>query len=173
MRDGPFSEVLCQCFSVNEGIVCVRVFVGIWMCVCLYVISNEHVTKFAECTEHRISDISTDYSFDHKRNTPFADSILWSTSNVTLALFLPFAKNHAPPSPFFYCFLSRMCSNLGLIKEKPLKAVWSMESMRVLSQWDSLGFSLRNSLSKLLQSLGDFCWWQEERCQFGGRDTVR
>lgn len=52
-----------------------------------------------------------------------------------------------------------MLSSLGLMKEKPAKAAWSMESMRFLSAWDSLGFSLRNSRSKLLQSLGDFCGW--------------
>lgn len=53
-----------------------------------------------------------------------------------------------------------MCSSLGLMKEKPANAAWSMESMRFLSAWDSRGFSLRNSRSKLLQSLGDFCGWQ-------------
>lgn len=53
-----------------------------------------------------------------------------------------------------------MFSSLGLMKEKPAKAAWSMESMRFLSAWESRGFSLRNSRSKLLQSLGDFCGWQ-------------
>lgn len=53
-----------------------------------------------------------------------------------------------------------ICSSLGLTKEKPLNALWSMESMRFLSPWDRRGFSLRNSRSKLLQSLADFCgWW--------------
>jgi hypothetical protein len=42
------------------------------------------------------------------------------------------------------------------MKEKPSKAVWSMESMKFLSLKDSRGFSLRNSRSKLLQSLADF-----------------
>lgn len=57
-------------------------------------------------------------------------------------------------------YLAIMGSSLGLMKEKPLKAVWSMESMRFLSAWERRGFSFRNSRSKLLQSLGDFCWWQ-------------
>lgn len=47
-------------------------------------------------------------------------------------------------------------SSLGLMKEKPANAVWSIESMSILSPCDSRGFSFRNSLSKLLQSLGDF-----------------
>lgn len=59
---------------------------------------------------------------------------------------------------FFHLLI--MFSSLGLMKEKPAKAAWSMESMRFLSAWESLGFSLRNSRSKLLQSLGDFCGWQ-------------
>lgn len=46
--------------------------------------------------------------------------------------------------------LSRNCSNLGFTKEKPWKAVWSIESMRFLSLKESLGFSFRNSGSKLL-----------------------
>lgn len=44
----------------------------------------------------------------------------------------------------------------GLIKEKFLNIVWSTLLMRVRSAQDSRGFSLMNSLSKLLQSLGDF-----------------
>lgn len=56
--------------------------------------------------------------------------------------------------------LSIMRSILGLIKEKPAKAVWSIESIRFLSVWERRGFSLRNSRSKLLQSLGPFCDWQ-------------
>lgn len=43
------------------------------------------------------------------------------------------------------------------MKENPSNADWSMESMRFLSAWESRGFSFRNSRSKLLQSLGDFC----------------
>lgn len=58
----------------------------------------------------------------------------------------------------FHFFI--MCSSLGLTKEKPENAAWSMESMRFLSAWERRGFSLRNSRSKLLQSLGDFCGWQ-------------
>lgn len=54
-----------------------------------------------------------------------------------------------------------ICSSLGLTKEKPENAVWSIESMRFLSAWDRRGFSLRNSRSKLLQSLADFCGWQD------------
>lgn len=50
-----------------------------------------------------------------------------------------------------------ICSSLGLTKEKPANADWSMESMRFLSAWERRGFSLRNSRSKLLQSLADFC----------------
>lgn len=50
-----------------------------------------------------------------------------------------------------------MFSSLGLMKEKPANAAWSMESMRFLSAWERRGFSLRNSRSKLLQSLADFC----------------
>jgi len=49
-----------------------------------------------------------------------------------------------------------MVSILGLMKEKPLKAVWSIESIRFLSPRERRGFSLRNSRSKLLQSLADF-----------------
>lgn len=45
---------------------------------------------------------------------------------------------------------SRNCSYLGFTKEKPLKAVWSIESMRFLSLKESWGFSFRNSGSKLL-----------------------
>lgn len=51
-------------------------------------------------------------------------------------------------------------SSLGLTKEKPANAAWSMESMSILSPWDNRGFSFRNSLSKLLQSLGDF--WERK-----------
>lgn len=47
-------------------------------------------------------------------------------------------------------------SSLGFTKEKPANAAWSMESMSIFSPWDSRGFSFKNSLSKLLQSLGDF-----------------
>lgn len=47
------------------------------------------------------------------------------------------------------------------MKEKPAKADWSMESMKFLSPWERRGFSLRNSLSKLLQSFGAFCDWQK------------
>lgn len=52
---------------------------------------------------------------------------------------------------------SKRCSMLGLMNEKPEKALWSMESMKFLSLWDRRGFSLRNSLSKLLQSLAALC----------------
>lgn len=45
---------------------------------------------------------------------------------------------------------SRNCSNLGFTKEKPRKADWSIESMRFLSLKERLGFSFRNSGSKLL-----------------------
>lgn len=48
-------------------------------------------------------------------------------------------------------------SILGLTKEKPLNAFWSMVSMSFLSPCERRGFSFRNSRSKLLQSLGDFC----------------
>lgn len=44
----------------------------------------------------------------------------------------------------------------GLMKEKFLNMFWSMLLMSALSANDSRGFSLRNSLSKLLQSYGDF-----------------
>ncbi|KAG7225542.1 hypothetical protein INR49_004948 [Caranx melampygus] len=43
----------------------------------------------------------------------------------------------------------------GLTKEKFLNIVWSTLLMSVRSAHDSRGFSLMNSLSKLLQSLGD------------------
>lgn len=43
----------------------------------------------------------------------------------------------------------------GLTKEKFLNIVWSTLLMSVRSAQDSRGFSLMNSLSKLLQSLGD------------------
>lgn len=45
----------------------------------------------------------------------------------------------------------------GLTKEKFLNIVWSTLLMSVRSAHDSRGFSLINSLSKLLQSLGDVC----------------
>lgn len=44
----------------------------------------------------------------------------------------------------------------GLMKEKFLNIFWSILLMRVLSANDSRGFSFKNSLSKLLQSYGDF-----------------
>lgn len=44
----------------------------------------------------------------------------------------------------------------GLMKEKFLNMFWSMLLISALSANDSRGFSLRNSLSKLLQSKGDF-----------------
>lgn len=47
-------------------------------------------------------------------------------------------------------------SILGFTKEKLLNIFWSMLLISALSAQDSLGFSFRNSLSKLLQSLGDF-----------------
>lgn len=45
----------------------------------------------------------------------------------------------------------------GFTKEKFLNIVWSTLLMSVRSAHDSRGFSLMNSLSKLLQSLGDDC----------------
>lgn len=45
----------------------------------------------------------------------------------------------------------------GLTKEKFLNIVWSTLLMSAPSAYDSRGFSLINSLSKLLQSLGDAC----------------
>lgn len=67
------------------------------------------------------------------------------------------------PSCLFVCehchHFSKRCSMAGLMNEKPEKALWSMESMKFLSLWDRRGFSLRNSLSKLLQSLAAFCTW--------------
>lgn len=48
----------------------------------------------------------------------------------------------------------------GLTKEKFLNIVWSTLLMSVRSAHDSLGFSLINSLSKLLQSLGEV--WDKE-----------
>lgn len=45
----------------------------------------------------------------------------------------------------------------GLTKEKFLNIVWSTLLISVRSAHDSLGFSLINSLSKLLQSLGEVC----------------
>lgn len=52
----------------------------------------------------------------------------------------------------------------GFTKEKFLNMVWSTLLMSVRSAHDSRGFSLMNSLSKLLQSLGDDC--------VGGRENV-
>lgn len=62
--------------------------------------------------------------------------------------------------PFLLSYLVILGSSLGLMKEKPAKAAWSIESMRFLSAWERRGFSFRNSRSKLLWSLGDFCWWE-------------
>lgn len=53
-------------------------------------------------------------------------------------------------------------STPGLTKEKLLNKFWSMLLMSLRSVEDSRGRSLRNSLSKLLQSHGDFwarVWW--------------
>ena len=50
-----------------------------------------------------------------------------------------------------------MWPTAGLTKEKLLNMVWSTLFMRVRSAHDNMGFSLINSLSKLLTSLGDFC----------------
>lgn len=47
-------------------------------------------------------------------------------------------------------------STPGLTKEKLRNRFWSMLLMSRRSAEDSRGRSLRNSLSKLLQSLGDF-----------------
>lgn len=44
----------------------------------------------------------------------------------------------------------------GLTKEKFRNMFWSMLLISALSAKDSQGFSLKNSLSKLLQSHGDF-----------------
>lgn len=52
----------------------------------------------------------------------------------------------------------------GLTKEKFLNIVWSTLLMSVRSAHDSRGFSLMNSLSKLLQSLGDV--------YKGGRESI-
>lgn len=58
----------------------------------------------------------------------------------------------------------------GLTKEKFLNMVWSTLLMSVRSAHDSRGFSFINSLSKLLQSLGDVC--KNSRAYFHTRDDT-
>lgn len=55
----------------------------------------------------------------------------------------------------------------GLMKEKFLNIFWSILLMRALSANDSRGFSFKNSLSKLLQSYGDFL------IRVGGREEQK
>lgn len=54
----------------------------------------------------------------------------------------------------------------GLTNEKFLNIVWSTLLMSVPSAYDSRGFSLINSLSKLLQSLGEVCKGGREIFQY-------
>lgn len=95
----------------------------------------------------------------------FLSSIQLNTSsmkkgNRRRAYFRVLWWNHVLREAILSFHLLIRCSSLGLTKENPAKADWSMESMRFLSAWERRGFSFRNSRSKLLQSLGDFCAMQ-------------
>lgn len=103
------------------------------------VILSHHLREDVKPKSLHVIVISSTYSMRRYREE---DKVCFRVLHVLMAISLHF-------------FI--IGSSVGLTKENPANADWSMESMRFLSPWESRGFSFKNSLSKLLQSLGDFC----------------
>lgn len=138
-RDTVSYPRLLHCDSQVFSDVCMHRNTATLMCTQLGHVSTQRCQDFALTTELQ----NTDCGLEELAYLQATDD------KVSVEMWRPLCED--------YLHFSKRCSMVVLMNEKPEKALWSMESMKFLSLWERRGFSLRNSLSKLLQSLAAFC----------------